>query len=342
MAEQSAADRAAYGGQAVIEGVMIRGKTRVATACRLSDGSITVRHDDADSMLRRYKWLRWPVLRGTPALVDSFSLGYRTLMWSADQALAEGEQPQKLSSTQQFLTILFSVVFAVALFRLLPSAAVTLVTAKAPAIAHLLHLHVAAPIAAPAPTGPVSFWAQFVPTRATVVKNLLEGAIVLLLLVSYILFIRRSKEVRRIFAYHGAEHKVVNGYEGGAALSVDAVRGYSRIHPRCGTSFLFLFVVASIVTHALIGWPHALLLLLASRIVLIPIVAGLAYELIRLSGRFRNATLTYFFIWPGLLLQRLTTAEPEDAQIEVALAALRGVLTDEGVLPAEPDPAPAA
>jgi uncharacterized protein YqhQ len=319
------AQRSAYGGQAVIEGVMIRGKDRVVTACRRKDGSIALRHDEADSITQRYRWLRLAFLRGTPALIDSMRLGYRTMMWSADVAM-EGEPAQKPPSPWMYaLTMLVSLTVAVGLFTLLPTWLVGLFSRG---------------------SGHQSgnLWLQLLPTPTAILPNIAEGLMRLLLLVGYIAFIGRSPELRRVFAYHGAEHKVVNAWEGEGKLSVAIAKGYSRIHPRCGTSFLFLVFVAGIVIHALIGWPSNIALRMGSRVLLLPIVAGLAYELIRLSGRYRNSRLLRMLIWPGLLLQQLTTAEPSDDQLEVAIHSMRTVLEDEGVLPspATPERAPLA
>ena len=306
-------DRAAYGGQAVIEGVMIRGKAEVATACRLKDGSITVRHDAVDSLLTRHSWLRVPILRGTPALIESLQLGYRTLMWSADQAM-EGEEQEKPSSFQYALTILFALAIGIGGFVLFPTW-----------LAHLPfppvhHLH------------PENFWAQFLITPDAILPNVTEGVIRVVMLVAYIGLIGRGAEIQRVFAYHGAEHKVVNAWEGGAELSVDGAKPFSRIHPRCGTSFLFLFFVVGILVHALIGWPDNVLVRMVSRLVLLVPVAGISYELIRLAGRQRDSKLLRLLVWPGMLLQRLSTAEPTDDQIEVALASMRAVLASEGAL----------
>ncbi|HEX2950680.1 MAG TPA: DUF1385 domain-containing protein [Armatimonadota bacterium] len=313
------ADRSAYGGQAVIEGVMIRGKNRVATACRLKDGSITVRHEEADSIAKRYSWLRLAFLRGTPALIDSMQLGYRTLMWSADMAMDEEAPQQKPPAWLYFLTILGSVLFGVGLFVLFPTYALKWVFPHAEALAQ--HR---------------SLLAQLIPTGQALLYNITEGLLRILILIGYILMMGRNAELRRVFSYHGAEHKVVNAWEGSGELSVDVAKRYSRIHPRCGTSFLFLFFIVGILMHALIGWPAGWIRV-ASRLIMLPLVAGVAYELIRLSGRFRNSRLLKMFIWPGLLLQQLTTAEPADDQIEVAIKSLRTVLEDEGVLTPEPD-----
>jgi len=317
-------DRTAYGGQAVIEGVMIRGKEHVATAVRLNDGSIIVRHDMVDGWSTGKSWLRLAFVRGLPALVDSLRLGYRTLMWSADQVM-EAEEQQKITPITYVLTILGAFVFAIGLFVLFPAWIFNfLFPIHQP---HLL-LHKAAH------GGAAHFFAQFIPTLPTFLRCLGEGLLRVIMLVVYILVIGRHQEIRRVFSYHGAEHKVVNAYEAGAELNVDACRPSSCIHPRCGTSFLFLVFVVGILVHALIGWPRGWVLLV-SRLVLLPLVVGVSYELIRLSGRYRHSRLLRALVWPGLLLQRLTTAEPSDDQIEVAIASLSAVLTDEGVLEPE-------
>jgi len=324
------ADRSAYGGQAVIEGVMIRGKERVTTAVRLKDGSITERREVADALLMKHKWLRLAFLRGTPALVDSMRLGYRTLSWSADLTM-ESEGQEKPSPFMMFLTILLAFGVGIGLFVLFPSAVVKppdwLLHVLPAWWPHFGHTEQAAP---------VGFWQQFMPTRATFLPNVIEGLIRIVMLIGYILLIGRMADIKRVFMYHGAEHKVVNAYEAGAELTVDGVRGYSRIHPRCGTSFLFLVFIVGILIHAIIGFPPNIGLRLLSRLVLLLPIAGVAYEMIRLAGRFRGSLLLKALVFPGMLLQRLTTAEPDDSQIEVALHALRGVLEDEGVLTPQP------
>ncbi|MHB0938402.1 MAG: DUF1385 domain-containing protein [Armatimonadota bacterium] len=330
------ADRSAYGGQAVIEGVMIRGKERVTTAVRLKDGSIIERREVADALLMRHKWLRLAFLRGTPALVDSLRLGYRTLTWSADLTM-ESEGQEKPSPLVMTLTVILAFGIGIGLFVLLPSAMVK------PPDWLLQHLPAWWPhFTHPAAGHATGFWQQFIPTSATFLPNVIEGVIRILMLVGYILLIGRMADIKRVFAYHGAEHKVVNAYEAGAELTVDGARGYSRIHPRCGTSFLFLVFVVGILIHALIGFPDNTALRLLSRLVLLLPIAGIAYELIRLAGRFRGSWLLRVLVFPGMLLQRLTTAEPDDSQVEVALQALRGVLEDEGVLAPQPKEEPVA
>jgi len=312
-------DRTAYGGQAVVEGVMIRGKDRVATAVRRPDGSIVVQREGVDSWSKGRSWMRLAFVRGTPALIESLRLGYRTLMWSADQA-TEGDEQIKLSPMQYNLTILGALAFGIGFFVVLPSL-----------VLKLLFHH------AGAASSHSSLAMQFIPSVPTFLFCVGEGVLRILMLIGYILVIGRMGDVRRIFAYHGAEHKVVNAYEAGADLTVEACKPYSRIHPRCGTSFLFLVFIVSILVHALIGVPSPVLLVI-SRLVMLPIVAGVAYELIRLAGRKRDSIILRILVWPGMLLQQLTTAEPADDQIEVAISSLRAVLVDEGVLQPEPEP----
>ena len=315
-AGKAMADRTAYGGQAVIEGVMIRGRDQVATACRLPDGSITVRRDLVNSAMQRNAVLRLPFFRGTPALFESLQLGYRTLMWSADIAM-EGEGQEKPNELHYALAILSAMVVGIGGFVLLPN---FLAHLPFPAIPHAAGGNV---------------WLQFLPSRAAVLPNILEGVIRIVMLVGYILLIGRGAEIRRVFAYHGAEHKVVNAWEGGAELTVEGAKPYSRIHPRCGTSFLFLFFVVGILIHGLIGWQDNRLLSMATRLVLLFPVAGVSYELLRLAGRQRNSQLLKILVWPGMMLQQLTTAEPEDDQIEVAIRSMRHVLEGEGELEPE-------
>lgn len=317
-------DRAAYGGQAVIEGVMIRGKTRIATAVRMKDDTITVRRDAVDTLSQRHRWLRLPILRGTPALIDSLKLGYRTLMWSADLAMEGEGQQQKPTNFQYFLSIAGALLFAILLFKVAPA---LLTRYLFPGMNHLV-------------TPEAVWWQQLIPSTKYILPNVAEGAVKLAILVVYILLISRMRDIKRVFCYHGAEHKVVNAWEAGAELTVDGARGFSRIHPRCGTSFLFLFFTISVLLFALLGYPGNVWLLVASRLVMIPIIAGVSYEVLRLAGKYPKSWLVMLIAWPGMLLQRLTTAEPDDRQLEVALASMRAVLEDEGEIVPLTEPAP--
>ncbi|HXF81925.1 MAG TPA: DUF1385 domain-containing protein [bacterium] len=284
-----AAPRLLIGGQAVIEGVMMRSPRWTSTAVRLPSGAIASFPARVDSLLLRHRWLRAPVVRGVIVLYEALVIGVRALFQSANAALA-AEAP--LTPSQVALSVAAGLALAVGLFFVLPAA-----------LARLLDPYLA------------GVWAL----------NLAEGALRVSVLVGYIAAIGRLPELRRVFVYHGAEHKAVNAYEAGLPLDVASVRACSRFHPRCGTSFLLVVMIVAIVVFSFLGRPP-LPLRIASRVALIPLVAGLSYEIIRAGGRFR-----WFrpVLAPGLWLQRLTTREPAEAELEVAVRALRDVLAEE-------------
>jgi uncharacterized protein YqhQ len=270
---------------------MIRGKEVVGTAVRRPDGDILVHIDTPPSLLKSYPWLNKPFLRGLPALIDSLRIGFRSLVYSADVAM-EGEEQAPPSKFHYTLTIIGALALGIGLFVLLPSAALQRVGGS----------HVA--------------------------KNLLEGLIRIVLFVGYVLFISLMAHVRRIFEYHGAEHMVINAFEHGREITPEAAKEFDTIHVRCGSSFIMLFLVIAILVHALFGWP-VWYWRLASRILLLPVIAGIAYELMKLAASPKAFWLTKIVTAPGLWLQRLTTRKPGDDQIEVAIAALQSVLKAE-------------
>jgi len=273
-----------YGGQAVIEGVMIRGRSAMAVACRRKDGTIVTETRPLAAMLTKHRWLNLPFIRGTFALWDSLAIGFGSLLWSANLAL-EDEGEKTISRRAFAWTVIGAMLLGVAIFVVLPS----LLTPK---IGH-----------------------------SGLVSNLAEGGLRKVIFVLYVVFIMRLPDVQRLFAYHGAEHKVVNAYEhGDANLQVQA---YSRIHRRCGTTFLAVVVIVGIVVYSSIGWP-AWYWRVVSRPALLPVIAGISYEIIKLAARYDNVFLRAL-IWPGLLIQRLTTREPSPDMIEVAHAALKAV-----------------
>jgi len=278
-----------YGGQAVIEGVMMRGPRVAAIAVRLADGQIEVTRREISSWASR-PLLKLPLVRGFVALLDSLILGVKALSFSANKAL--GEEEEELGFGEMALTIGLALVFGLLLFVGLPTLA-----------AHLLRGRV-----------PGAIW-----------QNLIEGFIRLLVFFLYVAVISRLKDIQRVFEYHGAEHKAIFNYESGQPLTVENARAFSTLHPRCGTSFLLIVVVVSIFVFAFLGL-RPLWWRILSRMLLMPLVAGLAYEILKFSGRHFASPWVKWLIGPGLLLQRLTTREPDDAQIEVALAALHGVL----------------
>lgn len=282
-----------YGGMAVIEGVMMRGPENTALAVRKPDGSIQVEKEPNNDLNTRYPILKWPLIRGSYVLIESMVVGIQMLNKSANMSLEEEEE--ELSAREIFVTGLLAFVMAIVLFVALPTAI-------------------------------VHFTKQFI--GGVLGQNLVEGIIRIIFFLAYVFAISKMHEIERVFMYHGAEHKSILAYEAGEELTVTNARKYSTMHPRCGTSFLLIVMVISILVFALLGDGN-LFYRVWSRIAVFPVVAGLGYEFIRFSGKCYQQTWAKFLITPGLWLQKLTTREPDDDQIEVALAALREVLVDE-------------
>lgn len=282
-----------YGGQAVIEGVMMRGKQNAAIAMRAPDESIVI-HQEELGEIYRSRLLNIPFLRGMIMLWDALGMGLRALTISANTQTGEDE---KIEGPQLILTLVVSLAFALGLFFLLPALA-----------GHLFSL---LPFEA-------SAW----------VGNLVEGLLRLVILIGYIWLVGRVPDIQRVFAYHGAEHKTINAFEAGADLTPETVSKYSLEHPRCGTAFLLTLVVLSVIFFTLIG-PLPLGLRLVSRIVLIPIMAGIAYEYIRWSANHIDWSLVKVLVKPNLALQRLTTREPSLSMLEVSIAAFNAMKSGE-------------
>ena len=303
------------GGQAVIEGVMMRAPGSVATAVRRANGQIIVQKQDYISVTEKYKWLNTPVLRGAVGLVDMMLLGIKTLNFSAEIAMLDAEaatsggkdnqkKPEKKTRSQSKFAAAAALVFALALgigvFFIVPL---------------YLTTHV------------------FAIEQTAITFNLVAGAIRITILLLYLAGISLMKDIQQLFRYHGAEHKSVFAYELKAALVPDSVITYSRFHPRCGTSFLLIVAFVAILSFSLLD---AFMLLFLSKITLpirllthlpfIPIVGGLAYEVIRFSAKHSTTWWGRIVIAPGLWLQRITTKEPSESQIEVALVALKCAL----------------
>jgi uncharacterized protein YqhQ len=238
---------------------------------------------------------RLPIFRGLLAFYDSTKLGVEALLWSAETA---GEEEQKLAGWQVALTMVASLGIAIGLFMVLPTLLVT-------------------PLRALVMAGEAPTYGQ------TVLLNILEGVTRAIILVIYIAAVARMPDIARVLAYHGAEHRVINATEAGAELSVDGARGFPVLHPRCGTSFLLYVVMVSVLVFSFFGWPNLVQRLLL-RLSLLPLVAGISYEWVRLAGRSKSP-LVKLLCQPGLWLQRLTTRQPDDDQVEVAIAALNGL-----------------
>ena len=281
-------DKPIVGGQAVIEGVMMRGFGKVATAVREPDGNINVQIKSVSSIAERFPVLKLPILRGAVSLFESLSLGMKSLSFSAQAA---GEEDEQLSDRELVATIILAVILACGLFLAIPT-----------------------------------FAAKFFRTLtdAPILLNLAEGFLRLIIFLAYLFAISRMKDIQRVFQYHGAEHKTIFCYEADLPLTVENVKKFPRLHPRCGTAFLLIVMLVSIFVFAFLGWPDLWLRIL-SRIILLPIVAGLSYELIRFSARSKNSVVRLATL-PGLWLQYLTTREPDDSMIEVAIKSLEAVV----------------
>ncbi|MCB9138361.1 MAG: DUF1385 domain-containing protein [Caldilineaceae bacterium] len=300
-----------YGGQAVIEGVMMRGKASMAVAVRNPQDKIVVHEEPLTAKIYTAKWGQWPFVRGLGMLWESLGLGMRALMWSGEVSIQEDEnEPVEFSGPVAWTTIALSMGFAVVFFFLLPTLA--------------------------------SRWLATYVNDNAVVDAFFEGLLRMVIFLLYIWGIGRIPEIARVFGYHGAEHKTINAYEAGDPLTVAGVRPHSVQHTRCGTSFLLYVLVISIVLFAPLTFSGVeplwlgLILRFASRLLLVPVVASLAYEVIRFSAAHEENPLMRMIIAPGLALQKLTTREPDDSMIECAIAALVPVLRADGRVVDEP------
>ncbi len=276
------------GGQAVIEGVMMRGPGQYTVAVRTPDGMITTKKTALTTWGDRWPVFKLPIFRGLAALVESMSLGISTLVYSANQA---GEEEEQLSRGEMNLTILVALVIGTLLFIITP-----------------VYL--------------TRFLRTAIPSNFLL--NVIEFSIRISFFILYVYLVSRMEDIQRVFAYHGAEHKAVHAYEAGLDLTVENVRKQSTLHPRCGTSFILIVFMVSMFFFVWIGW-QSFLWRIVSRLLLLPIIAGVSYEIIRAAGRSRFFLLQWF-CRPGMLLQKLTTREPDDGQIEVAIRALEGVI----------------
>lgn len=276
------------GGQAVIEGVMMRGPDCIATAVRQPGGEIISEKSEFKPIIEKYPLLRKPLVRGVVSLVESLVYGIKALSYSAQAA---GEEEEKLTKKEIVSTMLVAFVLAVVLFIIIPTYA-----------AKFLKMISLDPL-----------W-----------LNISEGCLRFAIFLAYIGGISYMKDIQRVFAYHGAEHKTIHAYEAGQELTVANVRTHSTLHPRCGTNFLLIVMVISIFAFAAFGWP-SLLERIITRIVLMPVIAGVSYEAIRLAIKSKHKFVTMLMV-PGLMLQKLTTREPDDSMLEVAIVAALAVI----------------
>jgi uncharacterized protein YqhQ len=288
----------AIGGQAVLEGVMMRSPSNWSLAVRKPDGEIAEVNRPIRSVMARHWFFRLPIIRGMIALGESLAIGFRALAISANYAAQEegedGEVQTELSRGALIFAFAIAIGFALMLFKVTPALITT--------------------------------WLPFDTTRSFVI---VEGLIRVSLFIAYLLVISLLPDLKRVFQYHAAEHKVINAYEAGEELVPEKVQRFSLIHPRCGTAFLLWVMVIAIFVFAFLGRPP-LPWLIASRILLLPVIAGIAYELIRFAGKHTGNRYLMALLAPGLWLQRLTTREPSLDQLEVSISALKDVLRLEG------------
>jgi uncharacterized protein YqhQ len=301
------AKKTSIGGQAVIEGVMMRGPYKTAVAVRKPDGEIEVSVEDLVPLLKRNKIFSIPILRGAVALVDSLITGIKYLQYSA--SFFEDEEGYEEDKLEKFLksklgdkaenivmgfSLILSFIIAIGMFMLLPTFA-------------------------------ASFLKRGISNA--IVINLLEGIIRLIIFVFYIYFISKMKEIQRVFEYHGAEHKSIFCYEENLELTPENAARFKTLHPRCGTNFLIIVMMISIVAFSFFGWPN-LAVRLITRILFLPLIAGISYEIIKFLGR-SDSSFARVIAYPGLMMQKLTTRQPDESQLEVALAALKAVIPPE-------------
>ena len=301
------------GGQAVIEGVMMRGPKETAIAVRKPDGEIIVEKKPINSFVQKFKINKIPIVRGVFSFFESLIVGTKALMFSAEFYDVEDEDDKKKKETMTveeleaynkkndkmmtgaiFVSVAVALIFGIGVFMLLPTFLVGLLRDYA----HLTN---------------------------NIAATLLEGVVRIVIFVIYILLVSKMKDIHRVFQYHGAEHKTIFCYENGDDLTVENVKKQGRLHPRCGTSFLILVMIISIIVFSFVSWENPIQRVII-RLLLLPWVAGLSYELIKFAGR-HSGVIVDIISAPGMWLQKITTAEPDESQIEVAIASLKSVLT---------------
>jgi len=283
-----------YGGQAVIEGVMMRGRDCAAIAVRKPSGEISVDMREIDNS-RRPAILKAPFIRGTVMLVESLVLGMNALMYSANESAEDEEQ---LSGGEVALSLVVALGLFVLLFIVLPNVIVAFIQKR---------------------------------ISSLVLVNLIEGALRMAIFMVYLVGISQMRDIQRVFAYHGAEHKTIATWEAGEALTVDNARRHGTAHARCGTNFLLIVMLVSVLIYSLLG-KQALWERIATRILLLPVLAGVSYEVLKIAGRPDPSPIVKWLRAPGLALQRLTTREPDDSMLEVAIVSLQAVIEkDEAV-----------
>lgn len=298
------------GGQAVMEGIMMRGADRIAIAVRLPDGRINIKEEP---LKKQGKWMKYPIIRGVVTFIDSLITGTRTLMYSAEvlgNAIEDDEENYEPGKIEKWVeekfgekglfnfmlygSVIFALLVSIGIFVLLPTWVVDLCTLF---------------------------------TKNAIILNLIEGILRILMFIVYIVLISNMKDIRRVFEYHGAEHQTIHCFENKLNLEPENCASFETLHPRCGTSFLMFVMIISLILFSFLGWPNVVMRIV-SRILLIPVVAGLSYELLRWAGS-SNSLFVRMLSIPGLLMQKLTTRVPDESQLQVAIAAVNACLSDE-------------
>lgn len=308
MAEKKEPFRTSIGGQALIEGIMMRGPKKQAIVVRDQDGELHLKEDDIHPLREKYPVLGWPIIRGTVNFIESMVNGVKALTYSAsffpedesaqpskfDRWIEEHVGGEKAEKIIVGVAVVLGIALSVGLFILLP----TIIA---------------------------GFIAKFL--KSFFLRNILEGVLRIAIFLLYMWLVAKMDDIKRVWQYHGAEHKTIFCYEKGLPLTVENARVQSRLHPRCGTSFLFIVMIVSILVFSVVRWSNVFVRM-GLRIVLLPVVVGISYELIRFAGRHDNA-LTAALSAPGKALQHLTTKEPDDSMLEVAIEALKAVIPEE-------------
>ncbi len=297
--------KTSIGGAAVMEGVMMRGPHSIAVAVRKPDGEIEIDVKETKPVSKRNFFLKLPIVRGCIAFFEAMITSTKALMYSASFIDVEEEEPSKFDAWLEkvfgdklkdailYLSVILSLFMSVGLFILLPTWLVSLVR---------------------------------IFCSNQVVLTVAEGVTRIVIFLGYLILVSQMPDIKRVFEYHGAEHKTIACYESGEELTVGNAKTKCRLHPRCGTSFLLIVMVVSIIVFSFLKWDNILIRTL-TRLALLPIVAGISYEIIKLAGRYDNFA-TRIVSWPGLMLQKITTREPDDSQLEVAIASMKAVIPE--------------
>ncbi len=302
--------RTSIGGQAVIEGVMMRGPKEIAVAVRKPDGEIVVDKKPVNSFVVKHKLNKIPIVRGAVSFIESLVTGVKALTYSADFVDIEGEETYEPSKFEKWMedkfgdkikdiaiytAVVVSLFFSIGLFFMLPNFLVS--------------------------------WFKGFISDNNIILHLVEGGVRIAIFLLYLLLVSRMKDIQRVFQYHGAEHKTIHCYENGAELTPENAKQFKRLHPRCGTNFLLIVMIISILVFSVLSWDINRWALMGIKILLLPVIAGISYEIIKVLGRYDNK-FTAIVAAPGMWLQYITTREPDMQQIEVAIASLKAVLTD--------------